>query len=115
MTLLVISLGMLTSSRPFACVFLFSFSPINSSKTASMGEMIQQLKPLGVPVPGGFTITLAVYYDAVLDCACRSSLDNPISARVWACISAGSLLMALTSVVVDPDKVLSQCRPQTER
>ena len=35
-------------------------------KTASLGEMIQNLTPLGVDVPGGFAVT-ANAYDAVLD------------------------------------------------
>ena len=35
-------------------------------KTASLGEMIQQLAPLGVDVPGGFGVT-SWAYDAVLD------------------------------------------------
>ena len=35
-------------------------------KTASLGEMIQQLAPLGVAVPGGFGVT-SWAYDAVLD------------------------------------------------
>jgi pyruvate, water dikinase len=43
------------------------FSPsILLSKTASLGEMIQQLKTLGVDVPGGFGVTSSAY-DAVLD------------------------------------------------
>lgn len=37
-----------------------------SSKTASLGEMIQQLTPLGVAVPGGFGVSSSAY-DAVLD------------------------------------------------
>jgi len=36
------------------------------SKTASLGEMIQQLTPLGVAVPGGFGVS-SLAYDAVLD------------------------------------------------
>ena len=36
------------------------------SKTASLGEMIQQLTPLGVAVPGGFGVSSSAY-DAVLD------------------------------------------------
>jgi phosphoenolpyruvate synthase/pyruvate phosphate dikinase len=35
-------------------------------KTASLGEMIQTLTPLGVAVPGGFAVTASAY-DAVLD------------------------------------------------
>ena len=35
-------------------------------KTASLGEMIQQLAPLGVDVPGGFGVT-SWAYDALLD------------------------------------------------
>jgi pyruvate,water dikinase len=35
-------------------------------KTASLGEMIQTLTPLGVSVPGGFAVTASAY-DAVLD------------------------------------------------
>mmetsp|Transcript_284 Transcript_284/g.541 ORF Transcript_284/g.541 Transcript_284/m.541 type:complete len:887 (+) Transcript_284:327-2987(+) len=40
--------------------------PRVGGKTASLGEMIQRLTPLGVDVPGGFAITADVY-DAVLD------------------------------------------------
>ena len=36
------------------------------SKTASLGEMIQQLTPLGIDVPGGFAVS-STAYDAVLD------------------------------------------------
>ena len=49
-----------------------SFSKIRSlrslihRKTASLGEMIQELKPLGVDVPGGFGVS-STAYDAVLD------------------------------------------------
>jgi hypothetical protein len=35
-------------------------------KSASLGEMIQQLTPLGVDVPGGFAVSSDAY-DAVLD------------------------------------------------
>ena len=35
-------------------------------KTASLGEMIQNLTPLGVSVPGGFGVS-STAYDAVLD------------------------------------------------
>ena len=35
-------------------------------KTASLGEMIQNLTPLGVSVPGGFGVC-STAYDAVLD------------------------------------------------
>ena len=35
-------------------------------KTASLGEMIQQLSEIGVAVPGGFAVTSAAY-DAILD------------------------------------------------
>ena len=37
-----------------------------SGKTASLGEMIQNLTPLGVSVPGGFGVSSSAY-DAVLD------------------------------------------------
>ena len=40
--------------------------PKVGGKTASLGEMIQKLVPLGVSVPGGFGVTSSVY-DAVLD------------------------------------------------
>ena len=40
--------------------------PKVGGKTASLGEMIQQLTPLGVAVPGGFGVTSAAY-DALLD------------------------------------------------
>jgi pyruvate,water dikinase len=43
--------------------------PKVGGKTASLGEMIQHLIPLGVKVPGGFAITSAAY-DAVLDQCC---------------------------------------------
>lgn len=35
-------------------------------KTASLGELIQQLEPLGVAIPGGFAVCSSAY-DAVLD------------------------------------------------
>jgi hypothetical protein len=56
---LFILLGTIAVSRSH---FLFE----NNSKTASLGEMIQNLQPLGVNVPGGFGVTSAAY-DAVLD------------------------------------------------
>jgi len=34
-------------------------------KTASLGELIQQLEPLGVAIPGGFAVCSSAY-DAVL-------------------------------------------------
>lgn len=37
-----------------------------TGKTASLGEMIQNLTPLGVSVPGGFGVSSSAY-DAVLD------------------------------------------------
>ncbi|KAG7358588.1 phosphoenolpyruvate synthase [Nitzschia inconspicua] len=40
--------------------------PKVGGKTASLGEMIQRLQPLGVDVPGGFGVTSSAY-DAVLD------------------------------------------------
>ena len=40
--------------------------PKVGGKTASLGEMIQQLAPLGVAVPGGFAVS-STAYDAVLD------------------------------------------------
>jgi pyruvate,water dikinase len=40
--------------------------PKVGGKTASLGEMIQELKPLGVDVPGGFGVS-STAYDAVLD------------------------------------------------
>ncbi|KAL3917215.1 MAG: hypothetical protein SGARI_007769, partial [Bacillariaceae sp.] len=50
-----------------ACLFsLHSHLRLYDRKTASLGEMIQQLKPLGVDVPGGFGVSSAAY-DAVLN------------------------------------------------
>lgn len=40
--------------------------PKVGGKTASLGELIQQLTPLGVEVPGGFAVSSRAY-DAVLD------------------------------------------------
>ena len=40
--------------------------PKVGGKTASLGEMIQELTPLGVDVPGGFGVS-STAYDAVLD------------------------------------------------
>lgn len=40
--------------------------PQVGGKTASLGEMIQQLSAIGVAVPGGFAVTSAAY-DAILD------------------------------------------------
>ena len=40
--------------------------PKVGGKTASLGEMIQELTPLGVEIPGGFGVT-SLAYDAVLD------------------------------------------------
>lgn len=40
--------------------------PKVGGKTASLGEMIQQLTPLGIDVPGGFAVS-STAYDAVLD------------------------------------------------
>eukprot|EP01083_Nonionella_stella_P263459 894960_1 len=49
--------------------------PKVGGKTASLGEMIQQLAPLGVSVPGGFGVCSTVY-DAVLD---RFELRNRLT------------------------------------
>jgi hypothetical protein len=43
-----------------------AYLPLLFRKTASLGEMIQQLTPLGVRVPGGFGVS-STAYDAVLD------------------------------------------------
>lgn len=40
--------------------------PKVGGKTASLGELIQELTPLGVKVPGGFAVS-STAYDAVLD------------------------------------------------
>ena len=49
-------------------------------KNASLGEMISQLAPLGVRVPGGFATTAAAYRDFLaqsgLDKRIRTLLDN---------------------------------------
>lgn len=42
--------------------------PLVGGKNASLGEMFQQLTPLGVRVPDGFAVT-AVAYRAALDAA----------------------------------------------
>ena len=39
--------------------------PLVGGKTASLGEMFQQLKPLGVRVPDGFAVTAVAYRDAL--------------------------------------------------
>ena len=48
---------------PFIQLLTTLFIP---GKTASLGEMIQHLAPLGVSVPGGFGVSSSAY-DAVLD------------------------------------------------
>ena len=40
--------------------------PKVGGKTASLGEMIQQLTPLGVDIPGGFAVS-STAYDALLE------------------------------------------------
>ncbi len=39
--------------------------PLVGGKTASLGEMYQRLRPLGVRVPDGFAVTAAAYRDAL--------------------------------------------------
>lgn len=51
---------------PFLTVVTTYHIVFHDRKTASLGEMIQQLAPLGVDVPGGFGVT-SYAYDAVLD------------------------------------------------
>lgn len=46
--------------------FIFNAPFPSNRKTASLGEMIQQLSAIGVTVPGGFAVTSAAY-DAILD------------------------------------------------
>ena len=53
------------------CILLHRFTQLltfllATGKTASLGEMIQNLTPLGVSVPGGFGVSSSAY-DAVLD------------------------------------------------
>ncbi len=54
------------------CILLYRFTQLLTililapGKTASLGEMIQNLTPLGVSVPGGFGVSSSAY-DAVLD------------------------------------------------
>jgi len=53
------------------CILLYRFTQLltillATGKTASLGEMIQNLAPLGVSVPGGFGVSSSAY-DAVLD------------------------------------------------
>jgi pyruvate, water dikinase len=48
------------------CTFCLDDLPKVGGKTASLGELIQQLTPLGVAVPGGFAVS-STAYDAVLD------------------------------------------------
>ena len=43
--------------------------PKVGGKTASLGEMIQQLTPLGVAVPGGFGVS-STAYDGMFVCSC---------------------------------------------
>jgi phosphoenolpyruvate synthase/pyruvate phosphate dikinase len=54
--------------RLCTCIILTPhvYLPLPFRKTASLGEMIQQLTPLGVRVPGGFGVS-STAYDAVLD------------------------------------------------
>lgn len=62
--------------------------PRVGGKTASLGEMIQRLTPLGVDVPGGFAVT-ADAYDAVLDrCRLRERLTSLMEGLdgAYACI-----------------------------
>ena len=40
--------------------------PFIRRKTASLGELLQKLAPLGVDVPGGFAVS-STAYDAVLN------------------------------------------------
>ena len=39
--------------------------PLVGGKNASLGEMFQQLMPLGVRVPDGFAVTASAYRDAL--------------------------------------------------
>jgi pyruvate,water dikinase len=39
--------------------------PLVGGKNASLGEMFQQLRPLGVRVPDGFAVTAQAYRDAL--------------------------------------------------
>ena len=55
---------LLHSSNPLLACFSRLF--LLDRKTASLGEMIQRLTPLGVAVPGGFAVS-STAYDAVLD------------------------------------------------
>lgn len=63
---------------------------VNIRKTASLGEMIQELTPLGVDVPGGFGVS-STAYDAVLDqfdtreqlAAILKDVDGEEQSKLW--------------------------------
>ncbi len=63
-------------------------------KNASLGEMINQLAPLGVRVPGGFATTAAAYRDFLaqsgLDKRIRAVLDSFVVTDVTALAEVGS-------------------------
>lgn len=69
-------------------------------KTASLGEMIQQLAPLGVEVPGGFGVT-SWAYDAVLDQNdLRERLTALLSGLDGKCISSWTLVVSSSVFVL---------------
>ena len=61
--------------RPFGELRLTDV-PLVGGKNASLGEMISQLTPLGVRVPGGFAVTAGAYRELLQ----RSALEAPIRA-----------------------------------
>ena len=58
------------TSAPTSCIRWFrdlslTDLPLVGGKNASLGEMFQQLTPLGVRIPDGFAVTAAAYRDAL--------------------------------------------------
>jgi len=74
----------LTYTLPFSKIKMTDILQVGG-KNASLGEMIQNLSPLGVEVPDGFAITVDAYNyfieynklnDSIYDILCEYSLSK---------------------------------------
>ena len=83
-------------------------------KNASLGEMISQLAPLGVRVPGGFATTAAAYRDFLaqsgLDKRIRAVLDDLVVTNVVALAEAGSRIRQWIADTPLPPRLESEIR-----
>ncbi|WP_081855573.1 phosphoenolpyruvate synthase [Sphingomonas sp. UNC305MFCol5.2] len=82
-------------------------------KNASLGEMIQRLRPAGVRVPGGFAVTAAAYRATIAEAGLDAAIDAAMLAWRAGSLSlreAGSTIRASIENAVLPDAVSNAIR-----